>query len=51
MFFKNPRRYDLRQLDRHTDSRRRRRQLRTWLRSFAFLRLPDWRFDALGDQT
>ena len=46
-----PNRYDLNAANRHADHRRRRRQLRTWLRSLIVMRLPDLRIDALGDQS
>jgi hypothetical protein len=41
MLHKRPCRYDLNAASRHRDSRRRRRQLRAWLRGIVAFRLPD----------
>jgi hypothetical protein len=51
MLSKRPRRYDLNAANRHADQRRRRRQLRAWLRSLVPFRLPDYEFKPWGDMS
>jgi hypothetical protein len=41
MLSRYPRRFDLYAANRHQDCRRRRRQLRQWLRGMVLMRLPD----------
>lgn len=42
MLHRRPRRYNLRMMQRHADARRRRRQLRQWLRGLVLWRIPEF---------